>query len=681
VALPGDGWELIATEAGRYALGLTATLQARNGVLQAQQQLPLAHPQKWTRFVNDVAERSGCDAEAVTRAIRELTDAIEVLLRPRPRPTSSAQDRSDQESSEARVRVQVNERFLRHIVTDAVAALVAVNEPPTLFMRGSELVRVPPAEAHAEPLSLAVLRVLLDHAADFVHVLQTEDGKEVRTPDRPPRDVCESLLAVPPSNDFPRLVSIRSAPVILPDGRLLATDGYDGGSGLLLRLRGLEGIRTDMTVEEARRWLLDELFGDFPFADEASRAHTLALVLEPFVRPAIHGPTPLYLIDAPLRGAGKGLLADVACIVTTGRKADVMALVSGHAEEHEKRITALLLAGAQWILLDNVTSLASAPLAAVLTATQWRGRRLGKSEMVDVPNDATWVATGNNVALSDEIARRTIPIRLDPGVERPEYRTGFSHPELVTWAGEHRSTLVSACLSLVRAWRDAARPEGQTTLGSYESWARVLGGVLGVSGVSEFLSGRERLYSEADRETAEWRALCEVWWDTHADHPITAKDVFEVAKARGLLLGVWAGRKDLAAQQRFGHVLPTVRDRVFGRLTIRSAGQDAATKNAAYRLEWRRQKTPETPGTPPPDGQPDERQGMSGPALTGVSEATDGKTPPQITPDTTYASRLTQNMGGVSGVSGVLRQHQATPPGTGEDTREATPPRDEWEEI
>ena len=51
-----------------------------------------------------------------------------------------------------------------------------------------------------------------------------------------------------------------------------------------------------------------------------------------------------------------------------------------------------------------------------LTATQWRGRRLGKSEIVDVPNDATWVATGNNVELSDEIARRTIPIRLDPGV-------------------------------------------------------------------------------------------------------------------------------------------------------------------------------------------------------------------------------------------------------------------------
>jgi hypothetical protein len=188
---------------------------------------------------------------------------------------------------------------------------------------------------------------------------------EEEIPARPPHDVCESILAVPPSNDFPELVSLRAVPVLLPAGRWLATDGYDGDSGLLLRLRGLEDIRADLPVEEARAWLLDELFGDFPFVDDASRAHTLALVLEPFVRPAMHGPTPLYLIDAPLRGAGKGLLADAACVVPTGRKADVMAVVSGNAEEHEKRITALLLAGVQWLWSDNATSLASAPLAAV----------------------------------------------------------------------------------------------------------------------------------------------------------------------------------------------------------------------------------------------------------------------------------------------------------------------------
>jgi len=60
--------------------------------------------------------------------------------------------------------------------------------------------------------------------------------------------------------------------------------------------------------------LLDELLIDFPFADEASRANALALLLLPYVRPLIVGPTPLHLITAPTQGTGKDLLAQLAPI-------------------------------------------------------------------------------------------------------------------------------------------------------------------------------------------------------------------------------------------------------------------------------------------------------------------------------------------------------------------------------
>jgi hypothetical protein len=269
----------------------------------------------------------------------------------------------------------------------------------------------------------------------------------------------------------------------------------------------------------------------------------------------------------------------------------------------------------------------------VLTVTQWRGRRLGKSELVEVPNDATWVATGNKVELSNEIARRTVPIRLDPGVERPEQRTGFAHPELLSWVRAHRAILVSACLSLIHAWLKAQCPEGKVTLGSYESWARLMGGVVGVLGVSGFLTERERLYREADRETADWGALCESWWARYASLPVTAKDVFEVAQAHGLLLSVWGGRTTLGAQQRFGHALAGMRDRVFGRFCLRSAGRDTQTRNAAYRLVPMGDgtKTPGTPETPP------------------------GGSPPRPVPDTDSAD-----------AGGVLGDESAkTPPGDG----------------
>jgi hypothetical protein len=322
----GEGWELRATEAGRYAAGLVATLQARNGTLQACQQVPLAHPKKWGAFIQDVADRSGRKSDAIIAAIHELTEAIDILLRPRGSTPVDPDKEHGAEATSARPQVQVNARFLRDIVTDAVNTLAAANDPPTLFKRGSALVRVAPHDTLAAPLSVAMLRVFLDQAADFVRVRQTEDG-DVCIPDRPPHDVCESILAVPPQGVFPQLTSIRSAPVLLSDGRLLADDGYDHDSGILLRLHGLDDLRTDMPVPEAKARLFRELLGDFPFADEASRAHTLALLLEPFLRPRIKGPTPLYLIDAPIRGAGKGLLCDAICLTATGRKADVMTLI------------------------------------------------------------------------------------------------------------------------------------------------------------------------------------------------------------------------------------------------------------------------------------------------------------------------------------------------------------------
>jgi hypothetical protein len=143
VSLPAEGWMLIATEAGRYAAGLVATLQACNGTLQSCHQVPLAHPKKWGSFVQDVAGRSGCAAEGVVAAIHELMEAIEVFLRVHRTPRAKTKQDGTPVGPSRRPLVQVNGRFLRDIVTDALAALASANEPPTRFVRGSELVRVP----------------------------------------------------------------------------------------------------------------------------------------------------------------------------------------------------------------------------------------------------------------------------------------------------------------------------------------------------------------------------------------------------------------------------------------------------------------------------------------------------------------------------------------------------------
>ena len=164
--------------------------------------------------------------------------------------------------------------------------------------------------------------------------------------------------------------------------------------------------------------------------------------------------------------------------------------------------------------------------------------------MVSVHNDATWVATGNNVRLSSEMARRVVPIRLEPGGGTPRGAERLQAYATIAVGCDHRAQLVSACLSLIKAWIDAGRPSGAKTLGSFERWASVLGGILENAGVEGFLRGRETLHATADYETEEWKALCAHWWTAHERNPVTAKDSSALAKQHTLVLWLWAGRKD-----------------------------------------------------------------------------------------------------------------------------------------
>jgi primase-polymerase (primpol)-like protein len=489
--------------------------------------------------------------------------------------------------------IVVNGRHLHEITDQCLEVLQRHNAPPKIFTRGNMPVRI--YNGGIQPFDTVSLRGYLDRTATFVKRV-VQGGVEIDFPARPPSDVPPDILRLS-SLPFPELDGISNVPIVRGDGSILSTNGYDQETQLLLELTGLDSLDTHMPTSKAVN-LFRDLFIDFPFADaEAGFAHAIALILQSFLRLLIAGPTPLYLVDAPTRGSGKGLLVDVIVRIITGMPAPVMALPRDN-DELEKRITSKLLTAPSFVFFDNVLKLESTALAAALTSEIWNGRLLGKSEMLCLPNTASWVATGNNVDLSDEIARRCIPIRLDPGIARPEHRTGFRHPNIKRYALEQRSQFVSAALSMIQAWINEGMPRATDTLGTFESWAEIIGGVCSVCGVSGFLSSRERLYDDADATTQDWTHVTRIWFEHHAEHPISAGDLFTILKQSQLLLELWAGRNDISAQQRVGHALRQKRDRVFGEYQILATGLDSRSKNNTYRLRWCQKKTPETPETP-----------------------------------------------------------------------------------
>jgi hypothetical protein len=284
----------------------------------------------------------------------------------------------------------------------------------------------------------------------------------------------------------------------------------------------------------------------------------------------IDGPTPLHLIEKPTQGTGATLVVDAICLIVTGSRASVMTEGSDD-EEWRKRLTAKLRQIPSIVLIDNLRRpLDSSALAAALTAPFWEDRVLGISETTRLPIRCIWIATGNNPEFSGEMSRRLARVRLDARTDQPWRRGGFRHPNLMLWVQANRARLVSACLMLCRAWIAAGKPRSTRTIGSFEDWSAVMGGVLEVIGVPGFLSNIDEMLDASDGEGAVWRVFVGQWWDRFGTAQVGTTDLYELALVCEPPLPLGTGG-DRSQRTRLGKALGRMRDRVFevGGLEVR----------------------------------------------------------------------------------------------------------------
>lgn len=464
----------------------------------------------------------------------------------------------------------VDGRQMRHVTADAIAALEEANDPPVVFRRGTAWTRLRSDvdEPHLEPMNQAAVRGRLARVANWF-----QSGEDGPIPTPPPNDVVADVLGLP-EVPAPPLDRIVTAPVFGADGVLQTEPGYHYASRTFYvsdgaKIPDVPEAPTAAELDRARVLLVEDLLGDFPFVDPAEQAHAVALLLLPFARDLIDGPTPLHLVEAPSPGTGKSLMVTACLLPALGDSVAVMS--EGRAEdEWRKRITSQLLRGPSAVWIDNLRyRLDTASLSAVLTTGWWEDRILGVSRIDRMPVRCAWVATGNNPALSSEIARRTVRIRLDAAVDQPWLRTGWRHPGLRGWGSEHRGDLIHAALVLIQGWLAAGRPPGTATLGMFEDWARVLGGILGHAGIAGFLDNLKAFYEVADAERLAWGAFFEQWWSMFGDNPKTASELFALTEVVDLYLG---GSNEQGRRVSFGRGLAAQRDRRSGRFHVTSVG-------------------------------------------------------------------------------------------------------------
>ncbi len=374
----------------------------------------------------------------------------------------------------------------------------------------------------ALPVSAATLTaprlagLLAEHTYTYRNRRVKEEWQEEEY--TPPADVLSAVLS---RREWPGVRPLRGivgAPVLREDGTLLQAPGYDRATGLYLAPKVLLPPVPDKPSNAQARaswdFIMARFLIDFPWVAPADRANALALMVTPILRRFARSLVPFGLVSATMPGSGKTILTAAAGLVY-GQSV----LTWTHSEEElRKAITAVLAKPVGAIVFDNIEEgavIRSATLAQLLTAPTWSDRKLGSSVTLERSNDKVWMATGNNLSVGGDMPSRTVLIRLDPKMPKPEERTGFAIPDLSRWVlePENQRVLLGHLLVLVMHWCAAGAPRAAGhVMRQFTPWAQTVGGFLAHHGVEGFLTNAEDVHGD-DVDDTEWTAFLTKWSD------------------------------------------------------------------------------------------------------------------------------------------------------------------------
>jgi putative DNA primase/helicase len=321
-----------------------------------------------------------------------------------------------------------------------------------------------PVSAHIDQLDEDKARdFLMRHIVFWVAKIERSTGDIYKEPVDLSRTVAKAWLSRPDDRPLPWLQGIISVPTLRADNSVLRTPGYDSETQLYLAPpAGYDENLVPVAApsfDEGLRSLcaLKELLREFPFelqTNESSSCNiaqsiALSAMLASVVRLGRLDVVPMHVFEAPTPGSGKSYLADLVAVIGTGDRAHSVAM-GNSTEELEKSLRSSMLNGDMIICLDNVERTLEGDLVAqMVTQKNIRFRVLGTPNSVTIRNRFMMLLTGNNPTFGGDMSRRMLRCRLDPRIEKPEFR----HFELdpVSLVLTNRLTYVTHALTVLRS--------------------------------------------------------------------------------------------------------------------------------------------------------------------------------------------------------------------------------------
>lgn len=305
------------------------------------------------------------------------------------------------------------------------------------------------------------------------------------------KDKAECVLASDELRDaLPEIKAFH--PVRLPvfDGdtvRLLQV-GYDEASGIYTH----NGCPFDenLSFDEAANWLYT-VFRTFGWRTEnRDLAIHLAAMLSVFCRALYQGKAPAFAYVANIQSSGKTNLAWCGPWAIYGTR-KTMPLLEDQDARLQETLNSLALAGVGYIILDNIDwgshIVKTELLDQWISNAEWDFRKLNGNLMLAPKLSGVTFMTGNNITLSNDLARRSLICDLwNPlaAADRPRDPSMVLLDESFFGDEKNRSMMLACLWALVKEWDSNGRPQGSRELATFEVWSRVVPGIVRNAGAA-----------------------------------------------------------------------------------------------------------------------------------------------------------------------------------------------------
>lgn len=333
-----------------------------------------------------------------------------------------------------------------------------------------------------------------------------------------PKSFSDVLLRSSHVQRLPRILQYATRPVF-DSNFILRGPGWHPECEILVHGPNIEPICWDagdpsLAAIERLPHHLRTLLSGFCFKSNADVANTIGFMLTGLlVHHFIGTGKPLALVDGNQSGLGKTLLMRTIGAVLDSREPE-LTTYTANDEELKKTICGTLRGSPQSILIFDNAKMSSGSVVSSPTiecncvAPMVSIRILGQSVIYSRPNDVLWSLTMNDMRAAPDAVNRALPIRLEyEGVPRTRDFTG--QPDPIAYAQQYRLEILGELAGMPILWNQLGRPRGrrQHRLGL---WVSIIGGILEVAGLPEFLENADEAAAEFNVQLDELAALAEM---------------------------------------------------------------------------------------------------------------------------------------------------------------------------